>query len=412
MSRTGAARARRTPAYGFPSAVASRLSALHWSVQVLAVFLVGRLVSTAILLLAAARQGPSPWSGAAPGYGTFVNYWDSGWYERIFTEGYPSDLPRDAAGVVSHNQWAFYPLFPGMVRLLDAGTGLGWGVLAPVVAVAAAAGASLVVYRLFRLRTDHRTALAGVAVVSFAPVAAILQVPYAESLHLLLLATALHLVATGRYYAAMPVVVLMCLARPAGVPFAIAVGILFVSALWSTRRPGADPARGRSVLPLFLLGVVSSLAAVAWPGIAWAVTGQRDAYVATETAWRGEPLAPFVPWIDAPAAVLGPEAAALVVVALVLGVVAVSLTPAVRSIGLVAGAWCVGYLLYLAAFWDPQSSTWRILTPLFPLALAVATVGRGRILWVLLPVSVVLQFLWVDRLWGWTPTGPDGDYPP
>ncbi|WP_104179144.1 hypothetical protein [Arthrobacter sp. B0490] len=414
MSRTGAARVRRSTRPSPPAGLSplSFTSSAHWSLQVLAVFVAGRLVSTAILLLAAARQGPSPWSGAAPGYGTFINYWDSGWYERIFTEGYPSELPRDARGVVSHNQWAFHPLFPGLVRLLDAGTGLGWGILAPVVAVAAAAGASLVVYRLFRLRADHRTALAGVAVVSFAPVAAILQVPYAESLHLLLLASSLHLVATQRYYAAMPVVVLMCMARPAGVPFAIAVGILFLAALWTARSAGADPTRRRQVLPLFLLGVVSSLAAIAWPGIAWAVTGRQDAYVATETAWRGEPLAPFAPWFEAPAAVLGPAAAALVVVALLVGATALFLTPAMRSTGLVLGAWCAGYLLYLAAFWDPQSSTWRILLPLFPLALAVATVRRGRLLWVLLPVSVLLQFLWVDWLWGWTPTGPDGDYPP
>jgi hypothetical protein len=386
----------------------------HWSLQVLAVFAAGRLVSTGILLLAAARQGPSPWSGPAPSYGTFINYWDSGWYERIFTEGYPTDLPRDALGVVSHNQWAFYPLYPGLVRVLDAATGLGWGLLAPLVSVAAAAGASLVIYRLFRLASDHRAALAGVAVVSFAPVSAILQVPYAESLHLLLLASALYLVSTGRYYAAMPVVVLMCLARPTGVPFAIAVGVLFLAALRTVRRSavrGGPPAQ--PVLPVFLLGVVSSLGAVAWPLIAWAVTGQRSAYVATETAWRGEALVPFAPWLEAPAAIVGPAAAVLVVAGLLLGVVALFLAPAVRSTGLVAGAWCAGYLLYLGAFWDPQSSTWRILFPLFPLALAVAGSRFGiRILWVLLPVSVLLQFFWVDWLWGWSPSGPDGDYPP
>ncbi|MFJ6001215.1 hypothetical protein [Arthrobacter sp. NPDC092385] len=388
----------------------------HWSVQVLAVFVLGRLVSTVILLVAAARQDSSPWSGPAPGYGTFINYWDSGWYERIFREGYPSVLPRDARGAVSHNQWAFYPLFPGLVRGLHAVTGLGWGVLAPLVAVAAASAASLVVYRLFRLRSGHGTALTGVAVVSLAPVSAILQVPYAESLHLLLLASALYLVAVGRYYAAMPVVALMCLARPAGVPFAVMVGILFLHALRVACRPETDPARraqaAQQVLPLFLLGAVSALAAVAWPLIAWAVTGRRDAYVATETAWRGEALAPFTPWFEAPAAVVGPAAAALVVAALLLGTAGLFLAPAVRSIGLVLGAWCAAYLLYLAAFWDPQSSTWRILLPLFPLALAVATLRGRLILWVLLPVSVMLQFLWVDWLWGWTPTGPDGDYPP
>lgn len=403
MSSTGTAGVRR-----------SSLRRVPWPVPVLAVFLAGRLVSTVILLLAASRQGASPWSGPSPAYGTFIDYWDSGWYERIFTEGYPSDLPRDAGGTVLHNQWAFHPLFPGLVRALDAVTGLGWGILAPSVSIAAAAGASLVVYRLFRLRSDAAGALAGVAVVSFAPVAAILQVPYAESLHLLLLASALYLVATHRYYAAMPVVVLMCSARPAGVPFAIMVGILFLHALQVAHR--SDDAAGRSaagrVRPLFLLGVVASLSAVAWPVAAWVVTGQRDAYVATETAWRGEALAPFVPWFEAPAAVLGPAAGALVVVALVMGAAALFLSPGMRSIGLVLGAWCAGYLLYLAAFWDPQSSTWRILLPLFPLALAAARLGGGRVLWVLLPVSVVLQFLWVDWLWAWTPSGPDGDYPP
>lgn len=382
----------------------------------LAVFTAGRVVSTTILLLVAARQGTSPWSGPAPGYGTFINYWDGGWYERIFIEGYPSELPVDALGIVSHNQWAFYPLYPGLVRLLDLVTGLGWGVLAPAVSITSAAGAMLVIYRLFRLRSGHGTALAGVTVVSFAPVAAILQVPYAESVHLLLLASALYLVSTYRYYLAMPVVVLMCLARPAGVPFAIAVGILFLHAVWTARRDGGRRDRrgetARRVLPLSLLGVVSSLGAVAWPVIAWVTTGRRDAYVATETAWRGEALAPFRPWFDAPAAILGPAAGALVVAVLVLGALGLFLARSVRSLGIVLIAWCIGYLLYLAAFWDPQSSTWRILLPMFPLALAIASVRERRLLWVLLPVSVALQFLWVEWLWAWTPSGPDGDYPP
>jgi hypothetical protein len=389
-------------------------TAPHWSVQVLLVFVIGRAVSTAVLLPAAARQGVSPWSGAAPGYGTFVNFWDSGWYERIFREGYPAELPRNASGVVTHNQWAFYPLFPGVVRVLDAVTGAGWGVLAPAVALGAAAGASMVVYRLFRVTAAHRTALLGVAVVSLAPVAVILQVPYAEALHLLLLASALLLVSTHRYYAAMPVVVLMCLTRPAGVPFALMIGVLFVRTLWAARR-GSDERRAVAVrrLPaLLLLGIVSAAAAVSWPLIAWAVTGERDAYVATETAWRGEPLAPFMPWFEGPAGLIGPAAAVLGIVILLLAVGGVFLAPSVRALGPVPLAWCGAYLFYLAAFWDPQSSTWRILLPLFPLALAVAGLRRGRLLWVVLPASVLLQAVWVEWLWGWTPTGPDGDQPP
>ena len=395
---------------------------VHWSLQVLAVFAVSRVISTLLLLLAASRQGSSPWSGPAPDYATFVDFWDSGWYHRIYSEGYPTELPLDGDGMVLHNQWAFLPLYPGTVRVLDLLTGLGWGVLAPAVSVVAAAAASLVLYRLFRLAAAHRPALAGVAVVVLSPVSAVLQVPYAESLHLLLLTTALLLVATGRYYTAMPVALVMCLARPAGVPFALMVGILVVHAAWRVRHPagGADGQEGaavqerirRSLVPLFLLGVVSSAGALAWPAIAWLVTGRRDAYVDTETAWRGEHLVPFVPWYQGAAATVGPVAGALVVAGLLLGVAALFLLPGVRSLGPVLVAWCIGYLLYLAAFWDPQSSTWRILLPLVPLALAVARVRHGRILWVILPLSVMLQFLWVDRLWGWTPTTPTGDYPP
>ena len=85
-------------------------------------------------------------------------------------------------------------------------------------------GAALVIYRLFRLRASHRTALWATVFVATFPVSPVLQVPYAESLNLLLLAAALLLVVGRRYLWAIPVVVLMCLSRPTGVPFAATVG--------------------------------------------------------------------------------------------------------------------------------------------------------------------------------------------
>lgn len=413
--RSGFRSARHLMSHGVFTAVSGAVSRMHWSLRVLAVFGAGRLVSTAILLVAATRQGPSPWSGPAPDYGTFISYWDSGWYERIFAEGYPAELPRDADGEVGRNAWAFLPLYPEVVRLLHLITGAGWDVLAPTVSVVAAAGASLVLYRLFLETADARTALGAVALVSFAPVSAVLQIPYAESLHLLLLAGALHLVVSGRYFLAVPVVVLMSLARPTGVPFAILLGILVLQLLVRAHRErgSADgAARRRDLGALMLLAGVTSLAALAWPAAAWWRTGEPDAYVATETAWREGSLVPFLPWFERTAGVVGPVAAGLTLAGLVVVVVLLALTPAVRSIGPVLGAWCVAYLLYLAMFWDPQSSTWRILLPLFPLAAALAGPRSGRLLWVLLPASVLLQFLWVDELWGWTPSVPGGDHPP
>ena len=88
-----------------------------------------------------------------------------------------------------------------------------------------AVGAVLLVHRLFLRLAPPATAVWGLAFFAFNPVAPVLQVPYAESLHLLLLAGALLLVARGSHLAAAPVVLLMCLTRPAGVPFAAALGI-------------------------------------------------------------------------------------------------------------------------------------------------------------------------------------------
>ncbi len=75
-------------------------------------------------------------------------------------------------------------------------------------------GAALAVYLLFRQKAAHAPALWGVAFFAAFPVSAVLQVPYAEPLNLLLLAVALLLVIRRRYFLAMPVVVLLCLSRP------------------------------------------------------------------------------------------------------------------------------------------------------------------------------------------------------
>ena len=106
-------------------------------------------------------------------------------------------------------------------------------------------GAALVIYSLFRHKASHRTALWATVFVATFPVSPVLQVPYAESLNLLLLAAALLLVVERRYLWAMPVVVLMCLSRPTGVPFAAMVGLLFLYRLWQTYSAAADPHSGR-----------------------------------------------------------------------------------------------------------------------------------------------------------------------
>ena len=203
----------------------------------------------------------------------------------------------------------------------------------------------------------------------------------------------------------------MGLARPAGVPFAIMMGLLWIAALWRRRTSAA--ADRESFGRLTALTAVSAVAALAWPALAWAATGELDAYVATEMAWRGQPLSPFSPWYWASYALLGPWWGMVAVMGLLALVVAVFRSEAVRRIGPVLWFWCVSYVGYLAAFWDPHSSTLRILLPLFPLLLAVSFAVRRRALrWSLLMLMIPLQVLWVAWFWAWDPSTAIGIDPP
>ncbi|MHA7248843.1 hypothetical protein [Arthrobacter tecti] len=383
------------------------LAKLPWWAHVLFIYAAARAFSTIVLGAVALRQVPSPWASASPGYLDFVNFWDSGWYERIYDGGYPTELPRGDDGEVLQNQWAFYPLFPASVRLASQLTGAGWNPTAPILAAVYGVLATLVIYRIFRLRADHRDALWAVALMAFFPVSPILQIPYAESLHLMLLAAALYLVVTKRYLSAIPVVMLMCLARPAGVPFAAMLGLLLLVRLMFHRSETA------ALIRLVCLTVFSGLAALAWPFAAWIATGVPDAYVQTETVWRGTHLTVFVPWVDVSVELLGPVLGPLALVLVAGGFVGALLSPAGRQLGLPLQLWCGSYLLYLAAFWNPQTSTFRILLPLFPLALVAVLASTSRAYrWLAVAVFACLQVVWVAWLWAYFPLFEGADHSP
>lgn len=389
---------------------AARFRALPWWVQVVSVYAVSRVVGFCIISAAALQQGHNPWFPAQPDYWHFVQIWDSEWYGRIVQNGYPSVLPHTPTGAVKENAWAFYPVYPLVIRALSAVSGMPWQAWAQIVALVAGFAAALVLYRLFRLRAGHDTALWGVVFVAFFPVSAILQIPYAESLGLLFLAWALLWVVERRYLAAMPVVAVMALTRPVGVPFALMLAGVFLVRVVRRRREGTTAGE---LVRLGALTVVGGAAAAAWPAIAWAVTGVPDAYTTTEAVWRGQDLVPFLPWFDTGRYLFGPvmgPVAPFVLVAL--GVLYLT-SAQVRRVGLEMQLWCAAYALYLLAFLYPQTSTFRMMLPLAPLALAAAGMSRSRAYrWTALVMFVLLQIVWVVWLWVWFPLPSGGDWAP
>jgi hypothetical protein len=385
-----------------------------WWLQVAALYVGARLVSACIFMAAALHQGPNPWFPAKPDYWNFINIWDARWYAQVIANGYPAVLPVDDAGNVQENTWAFYPLFPALARVLGVITGLAPAASLTVIAMLSGLGAALVAYSLFRHKAAHGPALWGVAFFATFPVSAILQVPYAEPLTILLLGTALLLVIRRQYLWAMPVVLLMCLSRPVGVPFAAMVGLLFLYRLAQRRRGGRDQShRPGELAGLAGLTAVSGASALIWPAVAWATTGDIAAYTKTETVWRGHGLVPFKPWFDTGIQLFGPVLGVLApfVFAGLFGIVL--FLPPVARLGLELRLWCACYMGYLLVFLDPQTSTFRMLLPLFPFALSAALLSRSRAYrGTVLTMFVLLQIVWIVWLWAWAQLPGGGDYPP
>ena len=411
------------------ASAAARVRRWPWWAQVASVYAAARIASACIFMAAALHQGVNPWFPAKPDYWNFINIWDARWYGEVLLNGYPSQLPMDESGNVQENAWAFYALFPLLGRAVTAMTGLNPALALTFIAMASGLGAALVAYRLFREKATHRTAMWAVAFFSTFPVAAVLQVPYAESLNLLLLASALLLVVQRRYWWAMPVVVLMCLSRPTGVPFAAMAGGLLAYRLWQRRRPeygrpdaprpaargsrAGVPHSGRELLALAALAGVSGLGALMWPAIAWAVTGDAAAYTKTETVWRGHDLVPFKPWFDTGIQLFGPVLGVLApfVFVAVFGLAMTSIP--VVALGAELRLWCVCYMGYLVVFLHPQTSTFRMLLPLFPLALGAALVSRSKAYrGTVVVMFLLLQIVWIVWLWAWAQLPGGGDYPP
>ena len=415
--------ARRATFTSSAQALAGRtgaaLRAWPWWAQVSAIYVGARLASACIFMAAALHQGPNPWFPAKPDYWNFINIWDARWYGEVIANGYPAVLPTDASGNVQENAWAFYPLYPALAGALARLTGLTPAASLTFIAMLAGWAAALVVYVLFRQKAAHGQALWGIALFATFPVSAVLQVPYAEPLTLLLLAAALLLVVRRRFGWAVPVVVMLCLSRPVGVPFAAMLGILLLirlSARFRTRPEGEAGPDAHSVgglVRLAVLTAVAGISALAWPAVAWAATGDIQAYTKTETVWRGHDLVPFKPWFDTGVDLFGPVLGLAAPFIFVVLFGALLFLPPVVRLGVELRLWCACYMGYLVVFLHPQTSTFRMLLPLFPLALGAALLSRSRAYrGTVVTMFLLLQIVWVVWLWAWAQLPGGGDYPP
>ncbi len=356
---------------------------LRWPAwqQVLAAYAVSRLAVT-LVIVAAARwaQNPAGVGDLNPDYWDLVVIWDGQWYRQIAERGYPDGLPLNDLGQVDYNSWAFFPLFPMLVRAVMV-TGLPFSVAVSVLNLLVGAAAAVALWHLFVARpegapvgrTRRRLAVAAVGIWCLLPPAAILQVAYTEALAALLLATSLLLLVRRRYLWAVPVVLALGLTRAVAAPLLVVVAW---HALTRWRSPGA--VSRREWWGLAGLGVSTAVSAVAWPVVVGVATGIPTAFLQTQAVWGQAPAeGPFVPWVGWAWDALGVPGVLLLftaVAALVWGGVgrhAAWLAADVR-------AWAVVYPVYLLAVVRPITSMWRFLLLDLPDAAVLASLLRGR----------------------------------
>jgi hypothetical protein len=217
---------------------------------------------------------------ADPGYLSALTNFDGQWYLQIAEHGYPTTLPVHG-GEVAQNAWAFYPLYPGLVRAFMEASGLSFALTASLVSMTCAAIAVCLLYRMLLPRGGQFTATVTVLALCTFPAAPVLQAAYTESLALLEVVTVVWALERRRYGVVTLATVALALTRPIALPVALLVA---AHGLLRWRRDGAAfaPGERRACAGAVVVGVASF---AVWPTVAAVVTGRWDAYLATQRAW-------------------------------------------------------------------------------------------------------------------------------
>ncbi|MER7730878.1 hypothetical protein ABTX80_08330 [Streptomyces erythrochromogenes] len=184
----------------------------------LGVFAAIRVGGAAVLALAAW------WAGRSP-VRVLGHSWDSVWYLAIARHGYGRTQIWPVTGLVQ-SDYAFFPLYPALVRLAGGGE---WGGL--FVSWTAAAVAAVGVYRVGELVAGRRVALLLVALWAAVPHAVVLTLAYTEPLLVALASWSLYALLRERWLLAASLALVAGLTRPTGIAVAAAVTVTALHAL-------------------------------------------------------------------------------------------------------------------------------------------------------------------------------------
>jgi hypothetical protein len=296
--------------------------------------------------------------------------YDSRYYTNIAVHGYNAVL-RDACTVQGpHCQYAFFPLYPMLIRALHVVVPVSPGYLGLAIAVVSALVAAWGIFAVTDLVAGRRAGAFAAIVWGVLPHAVVENIAYSESLFTALAAWSLYWVLRRHWLAAAVLAVLAGLTRPSGIAVVSAVEVGLLAAWWDARRTGGPGSTPRLVAAAVIapLGWAGWLAYVGYRTHAW------NGYVREQNRWRTGfdlgryTLHAFADLFNGGTLKLDTvEVAATTVVAVVLLVLSVldRQPPALLAYSFVAVVLAVGTSGY---FWSKS----RFLLIAFPLGIPIA----------------------------------------
>ncbi|RRQ82943.1 glycosyltransferase family 39 protein [Streptomyces griseofuscus] len=229
---------------------------------VLAVFgalkLVGFCSFMYLLSAAGDYRGKDPRFGGGAHAWDVLATWDGWWYQQIALHGYdPKLVPvPGATGMITleGNSAAFFPLYPALIRMTSAVTGLGSYGAGLLVSILASFAAALGVYAVAERFGGRRAGFAAAGLWAVWPGSGVEWAVYSDSLYVALAVWACYAALTHRWLAAGVLTFAAGLNRPTA---AALIAALAVAALLAVRR-GEDgvgrPLFALALAPLGLLG--------------------------------------------------------------------------------------------------------------------------------------------------------------
>jgi len=206
------------------------MPAMRWRealIAIAALFLVSR---GALVLVALFLENDVPLAYHGPTFATGPLLTSFTGEDSIYLLGIAADGYHDAPVRDAFRDWAYFPLYPLVTRVVSILTLGNVAVAGLLVANLAFIGALAVLYALSSRRLDHDTSVRSLAFVTFAPGAVAFALAYTDSLFLLLAAGAFLAAEQRRWWVMAVLYGLATLTRLQGIFLGIPLAILIAAA--------------------------------------------------------------------------------------------------------------------------------------------------------------------------------------